>query len=80
MFESVSCNDAQADLFIYSNTLGHPVVVSKLITLHSCANGRPQIYYLYRAGVNLLSPFGYYYQAEWYSWLQAPLVFILPLL
>ena len=43
MFESVTCNGALADLFMYSNTLNHPVVVSKPIAVHWFDIGRPQI-------------------------------------
>ena len=76
MFEAVGCNDALADLFIYSNALDHPVLVSKLVTAHSCVKGRPHIYHLYRDGFNFLSASGYHYQVA----RKAPLVFILPLL
>ena len=78
LFEAVICNDALADLFMYSNTLDHPVVVSKFITANSCVRGQPHIYYLYRARVYFLWASGYHYQAEWYPRLKAPLVFILP--
>ena len=77
MFEAVSCNGALADLFMYSSTLGNPVVESKLITANSCVKGRPHISYLYRAGFYFLSASGYHYQAEWYPGLKTPLVFIL---